>query len=389
MAPPLKRKLHCLKIPIAQLFFFAAGLWLLASLCFAQQPNNIRVAILQDAPSFWLKINGNFEISNSLNNEIIYRGRNFNATVTSSKEEILLGNIKCRTSKLFIKPANPDAVVIDGRRFRGSFQFIKKENSRLLVINFIEIEDYIKGILYHEVSHYWPMEALKAQAIVCRSYALYQMQQNKLKDFDVTCDIYSQVYGGLTSERYRTNKAVRDTKGEILTFEGKVLPAYFHATCAGRTEDASLLWNINLAPLKGVTCGFCKESPHFNWHYVLTLDEIRDKLNSSGNKIKKITGILILGRDPSSRVTDLKILTDSGELILPAKDFRNIISPNIIRSTNFSLSIVKEDVVFEGVGWGHGVGLCQWGAYFMAKSGKTHQKILEYYYPATRISNIN
>ena len=105
--------------------------------------------------------------------------------------------------------------------------------------------------------------------------------------------------------------------------------------------------------------------------------------------IKKITGILILGRDPSARVTGLKILTDSGELILPAKDFRNIIGPNIIRSTNFSLSIVNEDVVFEGVGWGHGAGLCQWGAYFMAKTGKTHQKILEYYYPVTKISNIN
>jgi stage II sporulation protein D len=148
---------------------------------YAQAPQYIRVAIVQDAPSIRLKVNGFYEAINSGNNEILLRGRNLNTTVTVYRGGILLGNIKSDIDKLLIKPNEPDAVVIDGRMFRGNIQLIKKDNSHLSVINHIELEDYIKGILYHESSHYWPQEALKAQAIACRTFALYQTQENALK----------------------------------------------------------------------------------------------------------------------------------------------------------------------------------------------------------------
>jgi stage II sporulation protein D len=258
-----------------------------------------------------------------------------------------------------------------------------------MVINHIDLEDYIQGILYHEASHYWPYDALKVQAIVCRTFALYQMQENALKDYDVTSDKYSQVYGGRTSERYRTTKAIEETKGEILTYQNKVFPTYYHATCAGYTEDASFLWNTDVAPLRGVLCLFCKESPHFKWHYVLSLDDIKDKLIKAGYTVKKIRNIEILGRDRSGRIINLKITTDNRDITIMAKDLRNILGPNIIRSTNFNLRIVDRDAVFEGFGWGHGVGLCQWGAYFMAKRGYNYKRILEYYYPQAVILKPN
>ncbi|MCK9604248.1 MAG: SpoIID/LytB domain-containing protein, partial [Candidatus Omnitrophica bacterium] len=209
------------------------------------------------------------------------------------------------------------------------------------------------------------------------------------KDYDLTSDIYSQVYSGMAAERYRINKAVDETKGLILVYQGKVFPAFYHATCAGHTEDASRLWNINIAPLTGVACGFCKESPHFNWHYVLSLKEINDKLEKAGFKINNIKDILILGRDDSGRITDLKILSAEREVKISAKDFRETIGPNIIKSTNFNLSIAGTDVIFEGLGWGHGVGLCQWGSYFMAKQGYGYEEILAYYYPGALISQLN
>ncbi len=385
MVSPLNR---AFKPVIILVSIVAVSCQLSADSCFAQSSNYIRVAVLEDAISLRLKIKGFYEVIDALSNKSLYRGKHLNTTVTADKSGILIGEIKAKVDKLLIKSDDPDAIIINGRLFRGNIQFIKKDNLHLLVVNHIDLGDYIKGILYHEASHYWPMEALKAQAIVCRTYAAYQMQESKLKDYDVTSDIYSQVYGGRTSERYRTNMAVDGVKGQILTYQDKVFPAYFHATCAGHTEDASMLWNINIAPLKGVVCDFCKNSPHFNWHCVLTLKEIAEKLVKAGHKIANLKDIAIVDKDISGRILNLKITSDKQDLNISAKDFRNIIGPNIIRSTNFQVKIIEQDAVFEGLGWGHGVGLCQWGAYFMAKTGYNAKQILKYYYPQSDVKTI-
>jgi len=356
--------------------------------CHAQSAHYIRVAILQDAVSLSLKISGFCEVLDGDTNAVLYRGKNLKTTVTTYKGGILMADKSLRTLRLLIKAENLKPIVINGRLFNGDINLIKKANGSLLVINRLDLEDYVKGILYHESSHYWPQEALKAQAVVSRTYAVYQMQENKLKDYDLTSDIYSQVYGGKTSERYRTNAAVDDTRAQVLAYNDKIIPAYFHATCGGHTEDASLLWNIDIVPLKGVICVFCKESPHFRWHNTLSLNEIEKNLTGAGYNINAIRNIRILGKDKSGRITDLSIVSDEKNIKISAKDFRNIIGPNFIRSTNFQVTIAEADAVFEGLGWGHGVGLCQWGAYFMAKQGYTYKDILKYYYPNTGVASI-
>lgn len=373
---------------LAKIIFLALGVYCFAFAGYAQANQYVRVSIVQDVSSLRLKVNGFYEIIIPESQKVLYRGKNLNTTVTAYKEGISIGTVDANTKSVLIKPADTDAIVIDDRKFRGDIQIIKKDNLNLWVINHIELEDYIKGILYHEASHFWPMEALKAQAVACRTYAVYQMEENRQKDFDLTSDIYSQVYGGKTSERYRTNTAVEQTRGGILTYQGKVFPAYFHATCAGHTEDASVLWNINIPPLKGVACGFCQDSPHFSWHVVLSQSEVAEKLNKAGYKINNIKEINIAGRDNSGRIASLKIVTAKKNISIPAKDFRNIIGPNIIRSTNFQVSVVTEDIVFEGLGWGHGVGLCQWGAYFMDKKGYNYKYILKYYYPGSDVETL-
>lgn len=371
---------------IAIFILTAIGYQLPAVSLYAQDSKIIRVAIIQNANSLSLDIKGSYEVIDVHSGEILYRGRGLKTTVTFYKGGILLGKVKSNTDKVLVKTGPEDVILINGKVFRGRIQFIKKDNQRMLVVNNIELQDYIKGVLYHEASHYWPLEALKAQAVVCRTYALYQKQQNLNKDFDVTGDIYSQVYGGKTSERFRTNKAVEETSGIVLMYKGKIFPAYFHATCAGHTEDASQLWNIDLAVLKGVACDFCRESPHFSWHEVLPLDGIEKKLKDSGYKLDSLLGIVIVNRNNSGRIISLKLISKKNDKIISAKDFRNIIGPNTIRSTNFNITIIDRDAVFEGVGWGHGVGLCQWGAYFMAKDGARFEEILKYYYPESEIA---
>ncbi len=348
----------------------------------------IRVAIIQDAVSLRIKINGAYQVKDTGGSNNFIRGIDLNTTATVSKKGVSLGVEEFVSGRLLVIPDQPDAIMINGRFFRGNIALIKKPNQRLLVVNHVDLEDYIKGILYHEVSHYWPKEVLKAQAIVCRSYALYQAQENKSGDFDLTSDIYSQVYGGRTSERYRTSRMVEETRGKVLFYNNKILPAYFHATCAGHTEDVSRLWNMRLAPLKGVECSFCKKSPHFNWHLVLSFSEIETILAGSAYKIKGMHSIQVVSRDASGRVINLKMVSSKEEIEVSAKDFRNLVGPNRIRSANFTVNTFGKDVVFEGSGWGHGVGLCQWGAYFMAKSGVSYQKILKHYYPGSEIVSI-
>ena len=186
-------------------------------------------------------------------------------------------------------------------------RFIRTPDNHITVVNDINVEDYIKGVLYHEVSHHWPMEALKAQAVAARTYALYSINPAG-KPYDVTNDIYSQVYGGRDSERYRTDLAVDYTRGQVLTYNDKIIPAYFHATCGGMTEDAQELWNLpDIPPLRGVPCGFCANSPHFHWKKNFRLKDIQDALNLHGYKVGTIKDISIVDRDRSERIEHLKI----------------------------------------------------------------------------------
>jgi stage II sporulation protein D len=389
MVSPIKQRFFKFNRATIKTVFLFFSFCLVFSVCHAQSNKFIRVLILPEASSLRLKIIGEYEVIDLLQNKVFYRGENLKATVTVYKNKLLLGNAGTYSPKVLIMTKNPEALVVNGQRFRGDLAFIKKKKGEFSVINYIDIEDYIKGILYHEASHYWPMEALKVQAIVSRTYALYQQEKSALLDYDVTRDIYSQVYGGRYSERERTSRAVLQSKGLVLTYLDKIFPTYFHATCAGHTEDASVLWDINLLPLKGVVCDFCRQSPHFNWHCVLTLRDIAEKLSESGRKAGLINNISISSRDNSGRVLNLKIFSDRKDINISAKDFRNIIGPNVIRSTNFTVEVINGDVVFEGFGWGHGVGLCQWGAYFMAKEDYSAEEILRYYYPGAQLSSFD
>lgn len=382
MVPPLVRRL-------VLIFTLSIIHYSLFTVSYAQDSGTVRVCVMQEVESLRLKVNGHYQVINLNNNKMIYKGEDLNTTVMADKTGIMLGNIRPKITKVLIRPGQDSDILVNNRPFGGAVEFIKADNSKFIVVNVINLEDYVKGISIREISHYWPPETLKAEVIAFRTFAVYKIEESKGKDYDLTSDIYSQVYGGKAAERYRINDAVDQTRGLVITYKGKVIPAFYSATCAGRTEDASVLWNINIEPLKGVACPFCQDSPHFRWHYVASAEEIREKLAAKGYKIKNIKDIVAAGTDASGRITDLKIVCSSGNVLISAKDFRNVIGPNVIKSTNFKINIIAGDIVFQGLGWGHGVGLCQWGAYFMGKEGYKYDQILKYYYPGVEISSLS
>ncbi|MDE1921374.1 MAG: SpoIID/LytB domain-containing protein [Candidatus Omnitrophica bacterium] len=352
-------------------------------------PEKIRVAIVRDSREVDLNIHGRYAVRDMTTGRVIGRGDFLEDTkVRLLKRGILMGLDVYHVTRLTIEPDRDSFAVIDGRPFRGEVTFIRTPDNHITVVNDIDVEDYVKGILYHEVSHRWPMEALKAQAVASRTYALYSL--NPAQPYDVTNDIYSQVYGGRGSERYRTDLAVDYTRGQVLTYRGKIFPTYFHATCAGMTEDAREVWPQapDIPPLMGVPCSFCKMSPHYYWKRNFRLKDIQEALDLHGYKVGLIKGISIIDRDRSGRIKNLKITQRNGnELVIKGVDFRNIMGPNVVDSNNYKIVMKGYYVDFYGRGWGHGVGMCQWGALGMAKQGFNYKQILAYYYPRSVLIN--
>jgi stage II sporulation protein D len=351
----------------------------------------VRIAVLTDVSGIEASVRGKYKIVNPLTGEILEEGRALKSSRIYGRENgIQMGGEWYPLTALRLTPRK-DITLGTGkgaRRYRGSLDILLCEDMRLLAVNIIELEQYIKGVLYHEVSNRWPMEAMKAQAVAVRTYALYQMKENKTGKYDVTSDIYSQVYGGRSAERFRTNIAVNRTRGEIMTYERKILPAYYHASCGGYTENAGNLWKHALPPLEGVPCHFCRRGPHYTWKKNYQSKDIQDKLNGHSYKLGIIREISVAKRNESGRIEMLKITgRDGQETLVPGIQFRNIIGPNTIKSNNYE--VVMKGYYFDliGKGWGHGVGLCQWGAHQMARERYLYKGILAFYYPGVEIVN--
>lgn len=354
-----------------------------------REPVLVRVAVAKNADSVKIFIAGDFKIVDLLSKTVLLEEKYLSETdLTASDAGFRLDEKELSANAISVEPVGGSRVYINGRIFRGDIRAFKDGN-KLTVVNAVALEEYLYGVMRNEVSTWWPMEALKAQAIAARTYALSQIKESKAKDYDVTADVSSQVYGGIFSEKWRTNKAVDETRDQVLTYNGAVFPAFFHATCGGSTFDAAYLWNIDLPPLKGVKCRWCRKSPHFYWEKWMSVKEAEEKLAAAGYPVGDIIGFEAVKRDPfSARLLELKVKGDKGEEILLAKDFRRIIGADIVRSTNFKVTVIGEYVAFEGLGWGHGVGLCQWGAYYMSRAGKKADEILVFYYPGSKITDL-
>jgi stage II sporulation protein D len=336
----------------------------------------LRVLVVGNTEDITLRVKGGYKILDVADEKILKEGVNL------EEQQIFARDIFGTGIK--ISGGDRSRIYINGRQFRGSTDIIKNEDKKILVVNHIDLEEYLLGVLYHEVSHHWPIEVLKAQAIAARTYAFYQKLTSKNKYYDLSSDIYSQVYGGRKSETWRTTKAVNMTQGLVLTFNDKIFPAYYHATCGGQTSDVTTLWNIDVPALRGKVCEFCKTSPHYQWKKEFRLEDIQKKLREGGYDID-IISFEVLKRDVAGRVLEIEIKGGDGSVKLNGNKFRLLLGPNIIKSTNFEIQVRGRYVMFYGKGWGHGIGMCQWGAFGMARQGYKAEEILEYYYPGAKI----
>ncbi len=368
------------------LFLASSVVLINQSVVFAQN-QTIRVMIQDDVESFSFVVRKNYKLYDVRNNRLIKESKSYFKDEVSVVNEntIKMGKSIFKLSQIKVDCSAEGQFFLNKRRYKGDLNIILKENAKFALVNVVDLEDYLKSVVPSEIPWYWPYEVLKAQAVIARTFAVYKIGQNAKNIFDVTADTYSQVYGGDTSRRFRASIAVEKTDGLVLKCNGKIFPAFFHATCGGYTENPENLWGPSVDCIKSVKCGYCKTSPHYKWLKSLTADEITGLLQKKGINVKGIKNIKIIKLNSSNRVEKLLFDCSDGQKSINGKDFRNALGANIIKSLNFTITKDASGFNFDGLGWGHGVGFCQWGGYFMARSGKDFKEILTYYYPSSLI----
>ena len=284
--------------------------------------------------------------------------------------------------------AAASAILINGKSYRGIAETSLAEKG-ILVVNELALEDYLVGLINCEISSAWPIEAVKAQAVIARTYALNKKESRRASLYHLESSVIDQVYDGCEIEDSRARRAVSDTAGEVLTHGGGIIQAFYHSNCGGRTESAENVWGARLPYLMGVDCAYCLLTPSSAWEQKILLRDIEEKLKSAGHKITTVTDIRLGQRNNRGRLKNVVVTSSRGELSMSGDQFRKAIGYGVIKSTNFTLKVVNGEASFSGLGNGHGVGLCQWGAKQRALDGFGYAEILSYYYPGTELTKLS
>lgn len=305
-------------------------------------------------------------------------------TILNKKNNTKIGTY---TGPIHLVPITKDALVsFNGKLYRGSIIIEKKHfSSELTIINNVDLEDYLLSVVPSEMPHTWHKEALKAQTVAARTYALGYLGRRKSKGYDLESTIEDQVYLGVSAEKELTSQAVKETLGLVLTDE-KLNPiiALFHSSGGGYTDSIENIWDdkdikpsIHIQPRPD----YDDSSPYFKWKRTITLAEATRLLEEL--MIGELKEIIPIKRSISQRLSKIKLIGTKGTKIINGDDFRRILK---LPSSKFNFIINNENIVFVGRGNGHGLGLSQWGAKALAEKGFTFDQILSHYYPQTKLT---
>lgn len=263
-----------------------------------------------------------------------------------------------------------------------------RKGKTFLVINQVDLEEYVKGVVPAEVSSTWHPEMLKVQAVAARTYALYQQMLSANREYDVVATVQDQVYRGKRDVDAAIQRAVEDTRDLVVTYQNAPIYAAFSSTAAGLTEDAVNVWSKDYPYLKGVDCPFDLASPFYQWKASVTRESLETSLRQQGFSVGTIESVTPTTYTRGGRVATLRIVHSGGELLLRGEELRKAVGYTVIPSTQFAVESIGQALVLAGYGAGHAVGLCQWGAKEMAEIGYSFSTILLYYYPGTELQNM-
>lgn len=294
--------------------------------------------------------------------------------------------------QLWIEPTGNGYVWIGDRWYRGKTLLIPQKGG-LTAVNYVELEQYLYSVLGAEMNGSWPQEALKAQAVAARSYALNKRSESQTDIYDLEDTQASQVYKGLETESSGTYTAVDATAGQVLTYGGQIILAVFHSSSGGHTENVEDVWTQPLPYLRGVP-DFDQGAPVYEWTQTFSRSELSAKISGVGN----IVSIMPQRTTAFGSIITMKVVGDRGSKVVSGATLKEALN---LRSTRFTVTPQYGTVAVagksgqaptafqvKGKGFGHAVGMSQWGAHNMARKGYNYQQILLHYYQGATLARI-
>ena len=313
-------------------------------------------------------------------------------------------------SAMMVRPATERGLLrVNGRSYHGSLM-LSVTDSGITAVNELTLEEYLPGVVGAEMGSRpaGDRQALEAQAIVSRTYALRNRGRWAAQGFDYQAGVSDQVYAGVSGENPGAVDAVHQTAGLIVTWNGRPIDAFFFSTCGGRTAlGTDVFRGANNAYLRSVSdlapdgTAYCSISPRFHWRQEFSGQSLRDALRHylpaatgvRAERVRRVRDIRVTGRTTSGRVATMAVDLPDGTVSVPGPAVRLVLrnpSGDILRSTLITLHATRSDgqvtrLEVEGAGAGHGVGFCQWGAVGRARAGQQYDEIIAAYFPGTRI----
>jgi stage II sporulation protein D len=344
---------------------------------------------------------------------VIPRGERWRVTVVGQGLVLTSPNgwISPQLDAFTLAATDPRAPLwVNGKAYRGVGEIIR-DRTGLTVVNRLGLESYLLGVVSAEMGRRSPVEqaALRAQAVVSRTYALKNLRRWRTEGFDLYGTVADQAYGGVAAETAEGRAAVSETRGRVLTYRGALIEAFYFSTCGGRTAEGYEVFRSAVRPyLRSVSdldesgTAYCSISPRYRWREEWNGEALRATLqrhlsplpSTGGAPIGTVTDVRITQRSASGRVEQLSIALGGSEVRVDGHTrIRQVFSTpagQLLRSTAFTLMATGAgrnvtSLVIDGMGAGHGVGLCQWGAVGRARAGQDYQRILAAYYPGTRL----
>lgn len=303
----------------------------------------------------------------------------------------LVGREKLRGEVLMIRPAaKAGELSLDGRRYRGALE-LRHKGSGLTAVNIVPVDDYLLSVVPEEMPVDWPAEAIKAQSVAARSFALAGCGRHAGEGYDLCTTTHCQLYTGTAAEKSASNAAIKATRGEVLTYGGKPIEALFHTDSGGMTENSEDVWGSHVPYLRAAKDTPMKTMP---WTKTISRADLERKLAAKGHDIGKVRSIalspLAIGRSAkdrtaSGRVKTMTVKGTKGTVTLSGTTWRSLLG---LKSTLFDAKLTKDAVTFTGYGSGHGLGISQWGAERMAAKGASYAEILYHYYTGTKLQQL-
>jgi stage II sporulation protein D (peptidoglycan lytic transglycosylase) len=348
---------------------------------------HIRVLLFQRLPSFTLSVPPDYSIVTQPTGLLPANADGWRTLhVQATPKNFHISGLDVEGEELRLVPRTKTSLIYAGSKlYRGGLE-VKWRAGGLIVVNTLDLEEYLYGVVPKEAPTQWQMAALRAQAVVARTYALYKRTREANRDYDVASQyIRDQHYEGYGAEHPRTTQAVDDTRGLVLTCHGDLIPTYYHAESAGYTENSEDVWSSAHPCLRAVKTQMHPASPYLQWSASVPLQDIRSALAKRGYAVGPIRRLEPIRHSPTGRIMLLKIGHKLGETVVRGTDFRLALGPEVIRSTRFTVHVREGRAFFAGQGWGHGVGLCQWCSQGMAELGYDHEAILIHYYQGAKL----